>query len=68
MENGEIASFDALLRVLRTLGYLDILQPLVNEEQLTPNEYYELVNPAAKKMRKRARDKKHPDIKTESEW
>lgn len=68
MENGETSSFDALLRMLRTLGFLDVLQPLIDEEQLTPNEYYELVNSAAKKTRKRACGKKRPDIKTESEW
>lgn len=68
MENGEIASFDALLRMLRTLGFLDVLQPLVNEEQLSPSEYYELVNSAAKKIRKRACGKMRPNIKTESEW
>ena len=68
MENREIASFDALLRMLRTLGFLDVLQPLVNEEQLSPSEYYELVNSAAKKTRKRACGKMRPNIKTESEW
>ena len=31
---GEIGSFDSLLRVLRTLGKLNVFQPLVDEEQL----------------------------------
>lgn len=43
IEKGEIKSFDSLLRVLRTLGKLDVLQPLVDEEQLSPSEYYEFV-------------------------
>ena len=36
IEKGEIRSFDALLRLLRTLGKLDALQQLVDEEQLSP--------------------------------
>lgn len=68
IENGEIASFDSLLRMLRTLGLLDVLLPLVEEEQLTPNEYYELVNAASKKTRKRACGKIRQNIKQESEW
>lgn len=68
MENGEIASFDTLLRMLRTLGLLDVLHPLVEEEQLTPSEYYELVNASAKKTRKRACGKIRSNIKQESEW
>ena len=55
IEKGEIGSFDSLLRVLRTLGKLDVLQPLVDEEQLSPSEYYELVQSIkAKHQRKRA--------------
>ena len=55
MEKGEIKSFDSFLRILRTLGKLDVLQPLVDEEQLSPSEYYELVQSrAAKHQRKRA--------------
>ena len=55
IEKGEIGSFDSLLRVLRTLGKLEVLQPLVDEEQLSPSEYYELVQSnTAKHQRKRA--------------
>lgn len=32
IEKGEIGSFDSLLRLLRTLGLLDALQPLIVEE------------------------------------
>ena len=42
IEGGEIGSFDSLLRLLRTLGKLDVFQPLVEEEELSPGEYYEL--------------------------
>jgi len=54
IEKGEIRSFDSLLRVLRILGKLDILQPLVEEEQLSPSEYYDFVHSMQSTMRKRA--------------
>ena len=54
LEKGEIRSFDSLLRVLRILGKLDILQPLVEEEQLSPSEYYHFVHSMQSTMRKRA--------------
>ncbi len=54
IEKGEIGSFDSLLRVLRTLGKLEVLLPIVEEEQLTPNEYYEMVNASGRRQRKRA--------------
>ena len=54
IENGDICSFDSFLRLLRTLRKLDVLQPLVEEEQLSPNEYWEYINSAKRKVRKRA--------------
>ena len=33
MEDGEVKNFESLIRVLRTLGKLDIFIPLVEEEQ-----------------------------------
>ena len=54
MEKGEIRSFDSLLRVLRILGKLDILQPLVEEDRLSPTEYYDFVHSMQSTMRKRA--------------
>ena len=54
IEKGEIGSFDTLLRILRTLGLLDMLQPLIEEEQLSPNEYYKLVQSTKNHERKRA--------------
>ncbi len=68
IENGEIASFDSLLRVLRMLGMLDVLQPLVEEEQLSPNEYYNLVHSAKTKTRQRAVGKIDKVKKEGSEW
>ena len=67
IEKGEIGSFDSLLRVLRTLGKLDVLQPLVEEEQLSPSEYYEQVQKAGTHRRKRAGSKAHKE-KEESAW
>jgi transcriptional regulator with XRE-family HTH domain len=68
IEKGEIGSFDSLLRVLRTLGKLDVLQPLVEEEQMSPSEYYEMVNKAGKSQRKRAAAKSVKKNKEEQVW
>lgn len=68
IENGEIGSFDSLLRVLRILGMLDVLQPLVEEEQLSPNEYYNLVHSAKARTRQRAVGKIDKVVKEDSEW
>lgn len=54
IENGEIGSFDSLMRVLRILGELDIFSPLLKEEEMSPNEYLEYVEATKKKQRKRA--------------
>ena len=54
VESGEIKSFDTFLRILRMLGMLDELHHLCEEEQLSPSEYYDLVNSAKKEKRKRA--------------
>ena len=70
MEDGEVKNFESLIRVLRTLGKLDIFVPLVEEEQLSPNEYYELASKANKPKRKRKRASKGytKENKEESEW
>ena len=68
MEDGEVKNFESLIRVLRTLGKLDIFFPLVGEEQLSLNEYYELANKANKPKRKRASKGYTKENKEESEW
>ena len=68
MEDGEVKTLESLIRILRTLGKLDIFIPLVNEEQLSPNEYYELTNKANKHKRKRASKGYKIENKEESEW
>ena len=69
IEKGEIGSFDSFLRVLRTLGKLDVLQPLVDEEQLSPSEYYHLVQSnTARHQRQRAVGRLEDINKEESEW
>ena len=67
VENGEIGSFDTLLRILRTLGMLESISALFEEEQLSPSEYYEMVKKAKKQTRKRAAGKLKV-IQEESEW
>lgn len=54
VENGEIGSFDTFIRILRTLGLLEEIQSLCEEEQLSPAEYYEMVNNTRNHRRKRA--------------
>lgn len=54
IEDGEIKSFESFLRVVRTLGKIDIFTPLLQEEEISPNEYYKLVHSTKPKQRKRA--------------
>ena len=68
MEDGEVKNFESLIRVLRTLGKLDVFVPLVEEEQLSPNEYYELASKANKLVRKRASKGYKIENKEETEW
>lgn len=68
MEKGEIRSFDSLLRLLRTLGILDTLQQLVEEEQISPNEYYNLVQSSKTNRRRRAAGKINNKQTEESKW
>ena len=68
MEDGEIKTFDSLLRILRMLGKLDILLPLVEEEEISPSEYFKLVHSAKKKRRKRASKSNTNNRQEESEW
>lgn len=68
MEDGEIKSFESFLRILRTLGKIDVLLPLVEEEEISPNEYFRLVHSAKTKQRKRASKSKTNNQQEESEW
>lgn len=68
IERGEIGTFDSLLRVLRTLGLLDALQPLVEDEQLSPSEYYDFVHSSKSKKRERASGKLEHKEKEAAEW
>ena len=68
IEKGEIGSFDSWLRVLRALGKLDILQTLVDEDEMSPSEYYEWVHSNVVRQRKRAAGKSLTSDKGEAEW
>lgn len=72
IEKGDISYFDSLMRVLRVLGELDVLSPLIKEEEMSPNEYFEFVEAIKKKQRKRANGKNIPNLQPnaeeESEW
>ena len=67
IESGEIGTFDSLLRVLRTLGMLESIATLFEEEQMSPSECYDMVNKSKKQTRKRAVGQIKTD-KEESEW
>lgn len=68
IEDGEIKSFDSFLRILRTLGKIDVLLPLLEEEEISPNEYFKLVHSAKAKQRKRASKSNTNNQQVESEW
>lgn len=68
LEDGEIKSFESFLRILRSLGRIDILTPLLQEEEISPNEYYKLVHSAKKNQRRRASKSRGNAGKEESEW
>ena len=68
IEKGNIRSFDSLLRIMRTLGKLDVLQPLIEDEQLSPSEYYEMVKSSKTMQRKRAVGRLNSKNTEESEW
>lgn len=69
IEKGNISSFENLIRILRVLGKLDVLQQLVEEDQMSPNEYYEFINSVKKKNRQRAASAKiNSNDNKDSEW
>ena len=64
MEEGKIKSFDTFVRILRTLGKLEMFDTLISEEPISPNEYYQFVHSIKQSLRKRAakhNDKKAPE-------
>ena len=54
IESGEIGTFESFLRVVRILGCLDRLEGLVEEEQMSPSEYYAFRNSLVKSRRRAA--------------
>lgn len=69
MEDGEIKSFESFLRIIRLLGKIEIFMPMLQEEEMSPNEYYKMVQSAKTKQRKRAsRSNNNNNRQEESEW
>lgn len=68
MEDGEIKSFESFLRIVRTLGQLDIFQPLLQEAEISPNEYFKLVHSQQAKQRKRASKSENKQRQEEVAW
>lgn len=54
LETGKPVTFDSFIRVLRMLGLLDALASLVEEDEMSPSEYYEFLQSAKKNEKKRA--------------
>lgn len=67
IEGGAISSLDALMRVLRILGELDKFSPLIADDEVSPNEYYEIIEKTKKKRRQRASSRKAGDIQKDRE-
>ena len=68
IESGEIKSFDSLLRVLRTLGMLDDIGRVAEQEEASPVEYFEIANSKKRHTRKRARNRRNDKNEEASEW
>lgn len=68
MEDGEIKSFESLLRLLRILGKIEVFQPLIEEEEISPNEYFKMVQEAKKTQRKRASKSNNVNNVEDAEW
>ncbi len=71
IENGELGTFDTLMRVMRVLGELEIFSPLLKEDEMSPNEYLEFVESVKKKQRKRSSPARKSNItinQEEPEW
>lgn len=69
MEDGEIKSFESFLRIMRTLGKIEIFMPMLLEEEISPNEYYRMVQSAKPKQRKRAsRSNNYKNEQEDAEW
>lgn len=69
MEDGEIKSFESFLRILRSLGKIEIFTPMLQEEEISPNEYYKMVHSVKIKQRQRAsKSNSNNKQQEESEW
>jgi len=68
MEDGEIKSFESFMRIMRSLGKIEIFMPMLEEEEISPNEYFKTAQSAKTKQRKRASKKKSNNEMEDSKW
>ena len=68
IEAGQIGNFETLLRCLRSLGELELILPMVEEEKMSPSEYYKLQSSVKRNARKRASGQVKSTEKEESQW
>lgn len=67
-ENGQTTTMDTFVRLLRQLGKLDVLIPLLEDEPMSPTEYYRLQQVAQLPIRKRATKSIRTTEKEETTW
>lgn len=67
-ENGQITSVDTLVRLLRQLGKLEVLISLLEDDPMSPTEYYRFKQVAEKPLRKRAAKSIRVTKKEETTW
>lgn len=68
LENGGGGSLDTYLRLVRTLGLLDQLLPLIEEETLSPQAYFEMTRRLGGQTRQRAVEKKEAPKEENRTW
>lgn len=67
-ENGQATTVDTLVRLLRQLGKLDVLISLLEDEPMSPTEYYRMKQAAEKPLRKRAAKSTRVTKKEDTTW
>ena len=68
IEAGQIGTFENLLRCLRSLGEFEWIRLMVEEEKMSPSEYYQIRSSAKRNARKRASGQVKSTEKEDAQW
>lgn len=68
IEAGRIGTFENLLRYLRSLGEFEWIRPMVEEEKMSPSEYYQMQSSTKRNARKRASAQAKSAEKEDVQW